>query len=246
MKNNRSRILEEEFGDAALNLLLDEYSERSGAELLKAYQASAKGEFLPSELDKTCTKMIQHTFHKHHLKVAAARCAKVAVVMIVCLCISITMIMSVEALRIPVLNFYLVRFPRYSQILPQSAKGSELVDLFSSLQDNCTSFAPKEYTLIQSEQSPGSFFAAYQNASGDCASISAYDNDGVVHFDSENCTETKLTVNGMEAYHWKKTDDPEQRLLLIAPDHGINCYLCARNMPEDDFWMFVYTFASFL
>ena len=56
MKNNRSRILEEEFGDAALNLLLDEYSKRSGAELLKAYQASAKGECMPSELEKPAQK----------------------------------------------------------------------------------------------------------------------------------------------------------------------------------------------
>ena len=145
MQDNRLKILEDEFGDAALNLLLDEYSAYHGAQLVEEYQTQEKGNWFPEELDKACRKRIQQKIHRQRLQKTASHCAKAAVIMIVCLCLSITMILSVEALRIPVLNFCLVRFPRFSQVLPQASITSDLSDLFVSLDNNCVSFEPEGY-----------------------------------------------------------------------------------------------------
>ena len=38
MQDNRTKALEDAFGDAALNLILDEYAGESGAQLLKEYE----------------------------------------------------------------------------------------------------------------------------------------------------------------------------------------------------------------
>lgn len=100
--------------------------------------------------------------------------------------------------------------------------------------------------MFQEDSGDSFFLSGYQNDAGDVASIGVYTSEGSLRVDSENCTETKLTVNGMDAVHWQKIGQTQQTLLLIDPENGVTCVLYASNLEETEFWHFVYTFAAFL
>ena len=244
MQDNRTKALEDAFGDAALNLILDEYAGESGAQLLKEYEHAAR--VSSPKLDALCKKQIYTVFRKKQLCTAAVRCVKAAVLTIACLGVCLTMAMSVEAIRVPVLNFFLERTPRYTQISTQPSGKSESTSVFAALNSERESFTPEGYTLFRAEYGAASFTAVYSNPAGDSANISVFDTHGNLRVDSEDCTETRLTVNGLEAIHWKNNRDPSQSVLLLVPEKEIVCHLYASNMTESDFWDFIYGFAAFL
>lgn len=245
MEDNRSKKLEDEFANAALDLLLDEYAGSSGAQMLEEYTHFCSGSPMDEELDRICSKKIRRTFQKQHFLKAAARCGKTAMILLVCLCFGLTLVLSVEALRVPFLNYFLVRFPQYTQVIFQPEAG-EKEPLFTSLHQSSPEFAPEGYTMFQADHGDSFFLSGYQNDAGDVASIGVYTSEGSLRVDSENCTETKLTVNGMDAVHWQKIGQTQQTLLLIDPENGVTCVLYASNLEETEFWHFVYTFAAFL
>lgn len=245
MEDNRSKKLEDEFANAALDLLLDKYAGCSGAQMLEEYTHFCSENPMDEELDRICSKKIRRTFQKQHFLKAAARCGKTAMILLVCLCFGLTLVLSVEALRVPFLNYFLVRFPQYTQVIFQPEAG-EKEPLFTSLHQSSPEFAPEGYTMFQADHGDSFFLSGYQNDAGDVASIGAYTSEGSLRVDSENCTETKLTVNGMDAVHWQKIGQTQQTLLLIDPENGVTCVLYASNLEETEFWHFVYTFAAFL
>ena len=244
MHDNRNRRLEDAFGDAALDLILDEYAEESGAELLHEYEHA--GWDAPVELDKLCTKQIHRAFRRKRLHAEAAQCLKVAVLTIVSLGLCLTMAMSVAAIRVPVLNFFLVRTARYTRISALPNNTVQSVSIYEELYAERESFAPDGYTLFREECSNAAFSAAYCNPAGDNAYVSVFNIHGNLQVDSEDCTETVLTVNGLEAIHWKKNQEPSQSVLLLVPEKEIVCHLYASNLAESDFWNFVYSFAAYL
>lgn len=246
MKDNRSKMLEDEFGNAALNLMLDKYAGESGAQLLEEYERASQTGGFAAELDRVCERQIRRVFQRRRFQELLLRFAKTAAVSIACLCLCLTMILSVDALRVPFLNFFLVRGQKYTQVGMQSEKASQSADLFAELEAASRDFAPDGYALTRAESTAASFSALYENEAGDIASISVYDGHGVLNVDSEDCTETRLTVNGLEAVHWKKRTTPAQSVLLLDPEREVCCHLYAANMPEADFWRFVYTFAAAL
>lgn len=246
MRNNRTKTLEDKFCDAALNLILDEYAAESGAQLLKEYENTADVDSPASTLEEKCRKEIRSFFRKKHFKTALVRCAKTAVISIVCLGICLTMALSVDAIRIPFLNFFLERSSRYTQVSTYPAAPVESKNVFAALNMDRDSFAPDGYSLSQSDYNTSCFTALYANQKDDIASIGVYDIHGNLKVDSEDCTENTLTVNGFEAIHWKKKHEPAQSILLLIPEKGITCHLYASNLSETDFLDFVFRFAAFL
>ena len=245
MEDNHVKKLEDEFADAALDLMLDEYAGHSGAQMLEAYTHSHSEIAGNEKLDRLCSRRIRHAFQRKHFRKAAAQCGKAAVMILVCLCCGLTLVLYMEALRVPFLNYFLVRFPQYTQVIFQPEAG-EKEPLFTSLHQSSPEFAPEGYTMFQEDHGDSFFLSGYQNDAGDVASIGVYTSEGSLRVDSENCTETKLTVNGMDAVHWQKIGQTQQTLLLIDPENGVTCVLYASNLEETEFWHFVYTFAAFL
>lgn len=243
MRDNLTNPIEDEFSEAALHLLLDEYASASGETLLARYETAA-----PLEnpiLDRKCRGQIRRYFRRKGIHRAIQRGAKAAAVLLVCLGLCLPLALSVEAIRVPVLNFCLVRYPRFLQIIASPKTPSEETRLFDALKAEQKAFAPDGYSVFQSDASAVSFFALYRSDAWETASISVYGNDGSLRVDSENCTQSELEINGMEAIHLKKKGTPEQSLLLFVTRQGVVCHLYASNLSEEAFLEFVYSFAGF-
>lgn len=246
MEDNRAERLADQFADAALQLLLDEYAAQSGARLLAEYESDPHAGVCPPELDEKCGKRIRRAFRKKRLLAITARCAKAAIAVLVCLCFSLTLAMSVEAIRVPMLRYYLERFPGHMTITTRQEETAGASDIFAALERERESFAPEGYSLTQSEEAGGFFTAIYENDRGDMAAIHVGESSATLSVDTEDCTETKRTVNGLEAFYWRKKNTPVQSVLLLVPEKEISCHLYASNLSEADFWAFVYGFAAWL
>lgn len=67
---NREHLIEQ-YDDAVFALLMDEYAESSGAELLRDYQAAVDGGLVPefpTELDRRCRDIIHEEFRSRKRK----------------------------------------------------------------------------------------------------------------------------------------------------------------------------------
>ena len=112
MKVNHKLELLDQFDDAAFALMMDEYAEAEGERLRMEFEEATRAGLTPAKpdsLDEKCRKQIRREFGKQLRREYAARgkslALRAAACILVALCISATLIMSVEALRVPFWRF---------------------------------------------------------------------------------------------------------------------------------------------
>ena len=107
MNDLQREKLEEQFSDSTLTLLMNDFAQADGEAILALYEAS-KAE-MPEELDKKCKLQMEACQKKSEkgalLRRTVTRAAKAAAITLACLFLLGNLVMSVEALRVPFLNF---------------------------------------------------------------------------------------------------------------------------------------------
>ena len=103
--DERKKKVMEDFGDAALALMLEEQAEADGKALWEAYCEHI--EPMPQSLDKTCRKVMAKVIRRSHKHMLMGRALRCSALLAACLVLVTTLVFSVEALRVPVLNFIL-------------------------------------------------------------------------------------------------------------------------------------------
>lgn len=112
MSDRRRQQLEEQYQDAALALLMDDYADAAGKRLLSAYekeQEQGNVREIPAEQDKRLRKLIGRSFaRKAGRRLLRSACVTVTRGSSVMLCLLLVLgltVMSVDSLREPVLGY---------------------------------------------------------------------------------------------------------------------------------------------
>lgn len=245
--DDRRKQIETQFSDAALALMMDDFAEEEGKQLWEAYCEEEC--CMPAELDARCSSQIQHTIDKTSHQSAVRKrwksAGRAAACLVVLLCLAGTLVSSVEALRVPVLNFIIRHAPQYTSFLFGEAPGSSLTRLEELLSILKIS-VPDGYTLaaehIHRDEFPDppsvhSVFLAYQDADENILMINVAPAEGTLNIDTEDATITKIILAEQEAMLVEKA--PEIRVLWINDAQNLYYDVYASNMEKSAFLEYV-------
>ena len=244
---------EEQFADSAITLFLDEAAEADGKQLLETFKAQES--VMPETLDRKCHKLLHHTFSKAHKRTLMSRTAKRAARAAACFAIAATLslplILSVEAFRIPILNFFLEHHNRETTIHILGESDEQSPSTLSNLVDTVCGGLPKGYELIRDnistsnvngEEKLESALFLFRNPKDFLLEIAVFASGGTLSIDTEDAELAEMTINGHQALFVKKDF---LRALWTNEDAGLMFSVTSYGgMDEDDFWHYVWGLAS--
>lgn len=189
--------LQERYDDAAFALMMDECAEADGEAFLAEFRAAAEAGNLPeipADLDRRFRDTIKREFAARERKVRFRQfkraAARVAVAVFAVIGILSTLIMSVDAWRVPILNYIIEKDGKFFTI--------------DSDQDSKTAFEeinacmPDGYEVISREENGDMISIAFQNAEGDFALFESIPTEDGFRFDAEDVENRGVTVLGCD------------------------------------------------
>lgn len=244
---HREKLLEE-YEEITMELLMDEYAEAEGEMLWNEFQAAEEdGEVpdIPDDLDQKCRNVIRSASTKINRKVRLTQglrtLSKVAVFTLVLFGVCSTLVLSVDALRIPVLNFFLRDSERYTVIALD--EGNQLVQTeFENIQKNIECLIPDEYDLILEDISEhGTMQLIYQNGNNDIISLAVTSASGQLVLDTESADVKSMKINEQDALF---VDKNGLHIVWMNPENGLSYDLFANKLESALFWKIVYALAT--
>lgn len=241
MTDPHTELLEEQLGDAFLALLMDEYAEAHGETLLRQSDLE-----MPEDLQKKCISQIQMLYKKTEksalLHRTVYRAAKTAAIIAVSLVLSVNLILSVEALRVPILNFCIKTQKSFSSLTfssqqdDRSDSDKDVVDLPISV--------PKGYSIMHKQHNHDDYayiyedsilFLAYQNPEGSYFMFQTLPAEGSLSIDTENAEAAEFLLNGMQAIQIRQEADHTLRTIWVDPNRQRLFDVSSNGMTEEDF-----------
>lgn len=210
-----SEEIQERFADAAAALVMDRYV----SEMQETMKEGPLPD-VPEALDQKCRKLIQKRLMRKQWKQISkkilhyAKTAVIAIVMLFGVCgILFT---TVEAVRVPIINFFIAHTDSYLEISGASADNKQDTDFFSG----CIhwDFFPEGYDLTYCEKpSTGGFLLMYENDANDYIILVSESSEGTLHVDTENAASETLSILGCEAILINKDG---YQLVWLNEQHG--------------------------
>lgn len=238
MADNRTDILREQYEDALFMLLMDEYAEETGEKLLDEFNRSEQTE-MPAALDEKCRITIRHHFARQKNKTRIRKILRfigksVATVVVTFGLVS-ALVFSVDAIRVPVLNFILEHQNGFLLI----TKHPESIDFTVDPQDHLPKdpsslgfLIPMGYDLKKYTTKPnGTFFVSYANESGDTVKLQTVSDDGIFASDTENAVIESVTIS---RYEGKLVQKDGFDLIWHVPEANLVYKLYASNLTRDE------------
>lgn len=244
MDNQRRQQLVEQYEEIALSLLMDDYANEEGARLMKEFEEAQKnGEIseMPAELDEKCRKLIVKTFAKQERRVRLTRfgktVAKAAVIVLVALGLLTTTVMSVDALRIPVLNFFIDQSGRFGAITIEQTT-NEIESINRSVMTEFESSIPGGFYETQRINTEQFMSLCYADEFGNVISLDVVCGSDESVIDMENTDFTTVEINGYSAVYIK---NDRYRLIWTGIDGDYIYTLGAKGIEESAFWELAYS-----
>ena len=244
---HREKLLEE-YEEITMELLMDEYAEAEGEALWKEFQASEeKGEVpdIPDDLDQKCRNTIRSATAKinrrAHFAHGLRTLSRVAVFVLVLFGVSTTLVLSVDALRIPVLNFFLRSSERYT-VVALDEKNQSIQKEFENIRSGIGLFIPDSYDLVAENISEhGSMQLVYQDENEGVITLSVKPASGQLVMDTETVDMQRIKINEMDALFVEKDGF---HVVWMNPEKGLSYDLFAKTLDDGQFWKIVYALAS--
>lgn len=221
----------EKIEEAVVSVFMDQYAAVMNGGIDAKIDESADLEF-PPELDKRCRALIQREYAKQKKKSSRKGllrvCRSAAVVAAVLLSLCSVLFMTVEAFRLPVINFFIEKTDRYWQLsgVPNT---NSLPDVFNP-EDPLDGIIPGEFDLISLNGSweDDSLTADYSN--GECSKINFAVSSSAenVQIDTEDSLTTSCKVLGHEAL--KSAEGDFVRITWMDEENSKIFTLCAINV----------------
>lgn len=237
MNDRQRQRLVEQCEEAELTLLMYDYAREEGRQLAKEYDEAQKNGTLPEipeELDRKCRALIDVTFAKMERKTRLKRivrsAAKAAAVLFVVLGMMATTVMSVDALRVPVINFRMDQSEKFGIIFFDGNANIESKDdnVVARFEGNI----PAGYVGVQKDVSESSILICYANSEGELISFDAiYSENGIV-VDTENSQINPFEKNGIQGYFFSKEG---YRAIWADSSESIIYTLYASSLTEKEF-----------
>lgn len=243
MSDQRKQQLVEQYEDLALSMLMEDYAEAEGERLLREFEeAERNGELpqMPEDLDRKCRNLIETSFAKQargqRLKKIVRMASKAAVYAAVFLGLSTITILSVDALRMPVLNFLMDQSGRYSTVVYQNDPVTEIPEgdpVLTRFESNL----PEGYR-VENRNALGSYFTVFcENENQNSIYLKSTLAAGGLNIDAEVDVYVDLSFSGYEAVFWKKDG---YSLMWLDDNTEIVYTLFANGLDENAFWKFAY------
>lgn len=234
MNNLGNRNWAEQYEESAFAMKMEEYAEAEGKRLMEEYeQALAAGEVsaVPMELDAKCKRLIKREFkqQKYQLSVRNVwkKVGKVVAIFIVVFSLSAAVVMSVDALRIPIINFFMEHYDRYTALYSNEAykNGSSS----SKSPEECIlNRIPLGYELVGFSDDESFYYVRFENEKGDILTFSEYPSTGELLVDTEDAIVSEMKIGENEALLIEKDG---YELYWIMDDKV--CYLSATCISKD-------------
>ena len=203
MNEQKKQKLLEQYDDAAFALLMDEYAEEEGARLRKEFEeAQAAGEVSDTSdaLDEKCLQMIHRDFAKKrgkdNVRKIIRMTSKVAVAVMVFLGVVTATIFSVDAFRIPVLNFIFTQYQQYSSI---NIEETDTNTLPIQVEDYLLGLLPSSFYQTNFSSDSNATFASYKDTNGSSIQFLMTVADGIHNIDTEGSTTSEIDLGYSKA-----------------------------------------------
>lgn len=190
---NRNERLQEQFENAEKALLMDEYAEAKGEQILKEFEKAKENGEAPAfsdDLDAKCQKLIRQAFLKRRLgefwNQFSKKVVKAAAVILILAGMASITIVSVDAFRIPAINFLLEYWPRSTTIVFGS-DGETGYSEGTVQEGPLAGLLPDSYFVIESSQFEDFIWSyVYENDAGNSLYYSASSAETTISVDTEN------------------------------------------------------------
>lgn len=237
MSENKKLELLDQYDDVTFALLMDEYAEEEGARLRKEFEeAQAAGEVSDTSdaLDEKCLQMIHRDFAKkrgkENVRKIIRMTSKVAVAVMVFFGVAATTIMSVDAFRVPVLN-YLIEHQEFFSVLNFSGVQDDTYNI-DTANDPIIGILPDGYVTEYFYIVDNMVSSGYSTPQGATFIFDMSPADAEHRFDTENSECNYVSINDHEVLLINKDG---LRAVWINADNTIVFSIISTDMPQDRF-----------
>jgi len=207
--------------------------------ILKEYEDAKRSGTLPEmpdALDEKCREIIDEAFGCTGRRTKARRVGKViaraAMVVLILLGLSTTMVLSVDAFRVPVLNYLIDESGTYGSIVigedtsPNTSAPDSVEEWFEAV-------IPAGYQLdsLNLVSSQGSI--TYANEEGHLLRLMIDSSESSIEVDTENVEFIPVEFGDYSAIFWEKNGC---HLMWLDNDNQKIYRLWASHLSENDFW----------
>ena len=224
----------ERLEEAMVAAFMDRYAQALTEEIDKKIEECA-GDAFPEELDNRCRALIEQANrkakNKKRIKSALRVLRSAAVVAVVLVGLFSVLFVSVEAFRIPLMNFFIEKTDRYWEV-SGSRNRIEIPDVFNP-EDPLDSVIPDNFILntISGEWSEGFLSANYNDQGVASICFIAFPADGEVLIDTQGANSKLCKVLDYDAV--KSVEDNFVRITWLDADRSLMLTICTINVAED-------------
>lgn len=232
----RERLLEE-LEEAQIKLLMDEYAEAEGVLLLQEFERDKGNGSLPvisPELDQKCQKLISDAFAASSKGRSTQKIlhliSKVAACFLIIIGFGAALVMSVEAFRIPVINYFMEIKPNYSAF--SFDPDDTITDIHQSITEQLKCIpVPEDYERIHlGEDEKGVISCCFSNANQNVIIVEIIPTEGKAYVDTEDANSVEFMLNEHVAIFWEKDN---YRISWVDAEKGVNYNLVADALTKE-------------
>lgn len=244
-KPNISEVSREKLEDAAAFVIMEQYAKALNAGINKRMEDCAEEDF-PEELDKRCRALIAQASRKSQNKKRRKSALRVlrsaAVVALVMLSLCSILFVSVDAFRIPVMNFFIEKTDRYWQMTDNPEEDTIPVryNAENPLDGIIAGFT---LTSLSGSVESGDLMAKYNDGDNVEITLLANFSFGNTQIDGEDSIITDTKVAGHAGQLYVKGDSI--RLIWLDENVSRAFSICAVNVSEETVTYIAEEFAQY-
>ena len=196
------------YADAAVQMLMDQYLTAMGESIAKG---AVNKEKMPETLDKKCRVLIKKRLRKQQFMLASKKLLSISrkVAMIVLMLFGVVglLFVSVEAVRVPIINFFIEQKDGHLEIYATGDEQSSLNIGDETARNPLAGLLPEGYMLvIHRENSTGGVFVKYENESGEYILFSENCGINILDVDNEDAITEHTTLLSCPAVFIEKNE----------------------------------------
>lgn len=242
-----SETTREKLEDAAVSVFMEQYAKALDAGIDKIMEECSEDVF-PPELEKRCRALIQQEYARERSrkrrKSALRMLRSAAVVAVALLSLCSVLFVTVEAFRLPVINFFVQKTERYWQISAQEA--AEIIPEVFNPEDPLGGIIPDEFILtsLSGSWEKGYLNAEYINPNNAVIILLISPNNGNAQVDKEDALAIPYKVLEYDAV--KAIEKERIRISWLDEKNNKIITLCATNISEEMVEIYAETVAELL
>lgn len=196
------------YADAAVLMIMDQYLTAMGESIAKG---AVNKEKMPETLDKKCRVLIKKRLRKQQFVLASKKLLSISrkVAMIVLMLFGVVglLFVSVEAVRVPIINFFIEQKDGHLEIYSSEDEQKPSETENTTAKTPLAGLLPEGYQLVMFEEnSMGGILLMYKNEAEEYILFSEDPRISVIDVDNENAITEHITILSCPAVFIEKNE----------------------------------------